>query len=299
MSDQLTLITTPTGRLVSGSVSKGNDKDADGNPLTIKTGPNAGQSRTEYYFAVAVEKTNPEVNQILQIIQAEGQKAFPNGQAQAPAFSWKYTDGDSTVPNTKGIKPCDREGWAGCWVFHFSGSIKPQCFTSQNQPIADPDNQIKRGYFVRVHGSVKGNGSSQSPGVYLNHKLVQLVAFGEEIISGPRAEDVFGAAPSEALPSGASLTPPAPTAPMPATQLAPPPATATPAAPPPPAATPAPPAPGVTPAKDFLTPPPPPADPVAETFAVGGQDYTREQLKAAGYTDAQIDALPKSDSIPF
>ena len=34
--------TTPVGRLVQGSLYKGNDTDAEGRPLVVKTGANAG-----------------------------------------------------------------------------------------------------------------------------------------------------------------------------------------------------------------------------------------------------------------
>ena len=46
----------PIGRMVCGSVYQGNNKDAEGNPLVIKKGPNAGQPRVDYYFAIAIPK---------------------------------------------------------------------------------------------------------------------------------------------------------------------------------------------------------------------------------------------------
>ena len=49
-------ILTPPGRLVQGSLYKGSTQDAEGNPLIVKTGPNAGQSRVDYFFAVAIPK---------------------------------------------------------------------------------------------------------------------------------------------------------------------------------------------------------------------------------------------------
>jgi len=49
--------TTPPGRLVTGSVYQPRTKDNLGGPLTIKTGPNAGQPRVDYNFGVAIPKT--------------------------------------------------------------------------------------------------------------------------------------------------------------------------------------------------------------------------------------------------
>ena len=46
--------TTPVGRLVAGSLYKGQDKDAEGRPLVVKNGPQAGQPRLDFYFAIAI-----------------------------------------------------------------------------------------------------------------------------------------------------------------------------------------------------------------------------------------------------
>ena len=126
---------------------------------------------------------------------------------------------------------------------------------------------IKRGHYVRVYGSVKGNGSTSQPGVYLNFSMVEHVCFGDEIKTGPDGAAVFGGAPVTDLPAGGTTTP---------TTSAPP------IAPPPGA--------GVAPAHDFVTPPPPPA--AAVKYQTGGKEYTRDELIAAGWQPAQIDALP-------
>ena len=51
-----------------------------------------------------------------QQIEAIAKADFPNGEWQRPDFSWKIIDGDSTIPNKKGNKPCDMEGAPGNWV---------------------------------------------------------------------------------------------------------------------------------------------------------------------------------------
>ena len=57
MSNQnLTQILTPVGRLVQGDCFEPQTTDAEGKPLLIKNGPNAGQPRVEYFMAIAVPK---------------------------------------------------------------------------------------------------------------------------------------------------------------------------------------------------------------------------------------------------
>ena len=206
---------TPVGRLVQGSVSQGKTTDYDGNALVFKTGANAGQPRSDFFFSVAIRKDDPGVNLLLQSIQAEARKCFPqffdaSGACLIPTFSWKFKDGDCQVPNENNVRNCDREGFAGCWVFSFSGSRAPGLSKRNEQgqvvPISDPS-EIKKGYYIQVAADVSGNGNTKKPGVYLNHSLVLLAGYGEVIMSGPDAATAF-AAPT-ALPAGASATPPA------------------------------------------------------------------------------------------
>ena len=108
-------ITSPVGRIVLGSLYDPQDKDAEGKPLVTKSGPNAGQPRVNYFFALAIPKAG-EVHWSQtawgQQIWAVGHAAFPQA-AQSPQFAWKIEDGDSQIPNRKGRKPCDTEGHAG------------------------------------------------------------------------------------------------------------------------------------------------------------------------------------------
>ena len=287
-------ILTPVGRLVSGDPFVANTKDANNNPLTIKSGPNTGQPTVNYYVAIAIAKNDAGYNDLWAQIHGEGRKGFPQlfdaaGACLNPAFSWKITDGDSQVPNSNNNKPCDREGWPGNWILHFSGSFAPKCYTAGGAELIVDPNAIKRGYFVRVAGSVKANGNAQKPGVYLNHSMIELIAYGEEIKSGPSGDQVFGGAPVVgALPAGASATPLAPATTIAAPNAGGAPAMAAPApnaggapamAAPAPAAS----GPGVAaPAPDILTP---------KTYLVDGANYTAEQLTASGWSAEQIAAL--------
>ena len=106
-------LTTPLGRLVAGSLYKANDKDWQGNPLTTKTGANAGKSRSEFFFALAIPKgAEQHWSQTLwgQEIFNCACAGFPNGEPQRPDFAWKITDGDSQVPNKAGNAPASKVG---------------------------------------------------------------------------------------------------------------------------------------------------------------------------------------------
>ncbi len=314
MTNNVTQILTPVGRLVQGDCFEGQTKDAEGNPLVVKNGPNAGQPRVDYFIAIAIPKTDASYNELWAKIHGEKRAAFPSlfdasGNCINPKFAFKVTDGDSQVPNTKGVKPCDRVGFPGHWVLNFSGGYAPKCYTAGGaERIVDPA-MIKRGYYVRISGTVKGNGSQQQPGIFLNHSMVELVGYGEEIVTGPDANAVFGGTPVAALPAGASATPLAPAAApaMPGaapTPAAPAPAPAAPApapAAPAPGQAPAAPAAPVQPATDLLQPGQAPAAPAAPAAPVevkyvtpdGGQ-WTEAQLLAANYDAAQIAALPRA-----
>jgi hypothetical protein len=237
----------------------------EGKPLVYKSGDREGEPRKDYFMAIAVEKTNPYVGELKSTIEGVARKAFPDlhgpdGTVKPGVeLSMKITDGDSTKANKKGKRPCDKEGYPGCWVFGFTTSNGPvDCYTKGGaQRIADPK-EIKTGYYVRINGSAAGNKSTSNPGVYLNPNMVELVAYGEEINSRPSGSDVFGGAPEEALPAGATAAPQdssAPTAPV------------------------------------ADAPPPPPTDTAAErTYEYNGKVYTHSQLLGFGWNEKQISA---------
>jgi len=217
-------ITSPVGRIVDGNLYDPQTMDAEGKPLVFKTGPNAGQPRVNYYFAIAVKKNAGETHWAQtawgQQIWNLGNQAFPN-IAQSPAFAWKIEDGDSQIPNKKGRKNSDREGYAGHWILKLSGGYAPKVYQQEGSGYVQVVQKdfCKPGYFVEVAFSVEGNGSTSQPGVYLNHSMVCFRAYGQEISFGPDvAAAGFGAAP---LPAGASAIPLAGAAPMPGVVPAP------------------------------------------------------------------------------
>ena len=279
-----TNFTTPVGRLVMGSLYKPQTTDAEGKPLVNKSGPNIGRPKVQFFFALAIPKTGEQHwsqtawgAQIWKV----GHEAFPQA-AQSPTFAWKIVDGDSAVPNRRGIKPNSRIGYPGNWVISFSSGFAPKIYNKDGSAaITDPE-AVKLGYYVQVNGDVDGNGSQQQPGVFINHSMVALSAYGEEIVLGPDATAAgFGQAP---LPAGAMATPPA--------TFVPPVTPATPAGVPSYAA----PTPGFPPMAAGVMPPPNPAflaipplpvAPVRQMTALA-KGATYEQMIAAGWNDALL-----------
>lgn len=243
-------LVSPRARLVLGDAFKGSDKDNMGRPRTTLK----GEPKIQYFIGIAVPKTDPGAQTMIDTLRTAAAEGFRNGEQNSPAFSWKYEDGDSTVPNSKGKIPCERPGWAGCWVFKFSTSFPPTVYDESLQQIVDP-RRIKRGDYVRVSGTTKAN-TGEKPGVYLSHDMIQFVAQGEEIRSGPSAVDVFGG-------GGAAAPVPAPSTP---------------------------PAPAPTPAPGFGTAPPPPAPPAPPSTPAMAPScpYTYQQLLDQGWTEEQM-----------
>jgi len=214
----------PVGRFVGGNLYEPNTKDDQGNPLLVKSGPNKGQPTQQFYLAVAIPKTpgvthwaaesvpsNPKIGNEAhpgkwgEAIWALAHRSWPHGQAQAPTFAWKIEDGDSQIPNKKGKKNCDREGFPGNWIVKFGTAIAPKLVNADGSQVIDAVGAIKPGYFVQVLASVASNQSDQSPGMFVGHTAVALSAYGPEIQYGPDVTNAgFGGMP---LPAGASAVP--------------------------------------------------------------------------------------------
>jgi hypothetical protein len=294
-------ITTPTGRLVMGSLYKPFTTDVEGRPLVVKNGVNAGQPRVQYFFGLAIPKGAEaqwfETEWGKQIVGV-GFAAFPQA-AKTPSFAWKVIDGDSAVPNKSGRTPNAQEGNPGHWILRLSSGFAPKVYESKgaNSFTEMPEGTVKPGYYLQARISATGNDSTQQPGIYLNCNMVCFRGYGPEITFGANPEDAgFG---TDALPAGAT-TAPAPVA-LPATP-----------APAPVASLPALPQAGVTPMPSILsptsavaapaptipaataTPAPAPRAPATAspssgrrmTAAANGVSY--EAHMAAGWTDAQL-----------
>lgn len=313
---------SPVGRLVQGGMSLHAKTDMQGKPLLDGN----GQQVQECFLAIAVPKNDPGLQQFYALFDAQARASFPHlfpngGACTHPKFAWKIQDGDGIDSNGESV--AGKPGHAGHWIFKMATRFAPRCYHygkyDPSQQIQSPDDVIKKGYYIRVSGTIDGNGVEPGnkqavPGLFVSPNMVELVAFGEEIVSGPDASKVFGgAAITTPLPPGASTTPilPTPGAGASPTGLTPPalpgaatvPGLAPPALPGVPGAAPALPSPGVAapglpvaglPAAG--SPPMPGGFPTPAIAAPqpqyqmqpSAQGATREQLHGLGWTDEAL-----------
>lgn len=269
----------PVGRMVGGSLSKlFQATDSKGNGK-LKAGTNEPLMRLNFGVAFAKgQETHWAQTLWGKDIWEEAAAGFPGGEYNAPTFAFKVIDGDSQIPNKKGKKPCDKEGYPGHWVVWFGQSwmCKKVDATGATE-LTDPE-AIKPGYFVQVWAECLGNKSTESPGVYLNPKAAALSGYGTPIAT---SEDVdttaagFGGAP---LPAGASTTPVGMDTPPDAPPAGPP------SGPPAGNAPPPPPPKKVEKAEDFLTPKTMTDKAAGATYeSFIAQGWTVDQLIAEGY----------------
>lgn len=311
---------TGVGRFIGGSCYQGNSLDDKGQPKLYKSGANINQPRTDYSVGIALPKT-PGRHWAAEpwgaVIWAEGHGAWPQGQAQRKDFAWKIIDGDSTEPNKKMKRPCDQVGYPGNWILWFGGTKPPPVAVAvSGAPVwNDAPGTCMPGDYIEIRGSVVGNESTETAGVYLNPEAVCLRGYHPDGRIASQLPDLATAGFGAALPAGAVTQPAgnamAPTAPpvpgagpaaTPSTPAAPAapavPGTApsqAPAAPPVPtpvtpnAATLGAPAPvGVPQAPAVSSAPPAPPAPAARVMTAKAAGATYESFKASNWTDEQM-----------
>ena len=202
---------SPVGRLISGDPWTKQTTDANNRPIP--------EDKQSFWFAVAIEKNAPGMNEMLGLMFKAAQAGYgqaPQIMAQinmglaATAFSWKIADGDEMRANaTTGEQELRWKHGQGCWVVKFSTTlpIASAKFMGGVPTYCDPS-EIKRGYYVTVPFSTSANGNmDHTAGVYLNPQTVCLVGFGAEIVGGPTLEQQLGAGPGEYMPAGMTQTP--------------------------------------------------------------------------------------------
>lgn len=207
MSKYKEIFTSPIGRLVQGDCYEMQTTDSEGRPRVFKSGPKVGQPNPQIFIAVAFPKMVPhpqtgalvenwEFNELyalmVKVSQTEWPALFPNGATQSTArdYAWKLLDGDGY--DTKGKANFDKDGFAGHWVLRFGSGYVPKTLVETAPNVFETTTAIKRGYYVRIAGNITGNDSTQTPGIYLNLELVQLVGTGPEIVGGMDAVAAFG-----------------------------------------------------------------------------------------------------------
>ncbi len=203
-----------SGRIVwtSGDLFKGKPEFIFGTktPKLDKT----GKQMVQFGFGLAVPKmkdgqANPELNAFKMAMGQEAGQIF-TGHIP-PSFAWKFKDGDGI--DDKGKPFSERPGYAGCDVFNLTTYQAIKYFKWENGSNVMINQGIKCGDYIRVSISIKAHGAvgQGKPGLYLNPEMVQLVAFGEEIIPAKTvdADSVFGNV-APAVPPGGSTAPVAP-----------------------------------------------------------------------------------------
>lgn len=166
-----------------------------------------GTPRMETFFSVAIPKTpgldwkqTPWGTEFVAAAVAD----FKNGEHLGPTFHWKVTDGDSAIPNSTGKKPCEREGYPGHWVVNCSTGFAVPCFHAGKYGVLDQikdPKEVKCGDYCLVKCTHSGNGSTQSPGIYVNPVGLSLTRPGEAIQTGTfDAQTAFVGAPAAAAP---------------------------------------------------------------------------------------------------
>ena len=275
----MTDILLPPGRMVQGDLFQPQTKNKEGQPLVDKQ----GNPRVSFFMGYAVAKNAPGVQELIQQLQQLAVAAWPAGQAQASlnliaqgtppensGFSWKYVDGDAPANANK-------DGFPGHYVFRLTNGFQPKVCMRNSQGVMDQITDpafAKRGYFYRAFVSVESNKSQSKPGMYMNLKAAELIGMGEEIVSGPDVNAIFGGATAAALPAGAAA--------LPAHMATPGAGSGMPAQPGAGAMPPG------TPAHDFVQGPPAATAPPTMTAKAGGAPY--ESFITQGWTDDQLRA---------
>jgi len=179
-----TLLCSPRGRLLNFYIFDKKTTDYLG-----KQQPD--ESKHSFEAWVAIPKNDPKwVEYWAQAQNAAMQDFAQNQEYNWPNFSWKLADGDGV--NSKN-KPYP-EHCKGCWLLSYTSNYDVEIYNDQNQPLTKLHNAVKAGDYVEIYGSFKGNGNTDKPGIFLNLNKLRVVGIGDAIISGPSAEQAFGAA---------------------------------------------------------------------------------------------------------
>jgi hypothetical protein len=199
--------TTPKGRMVGGDAYKmtQNTDSKTGQPKLRQDGSPMMSS----YIALAIPKNDPAWSAFKAMCDAEALKAWPNGQTQHPQFASKIEDGDSTIPNKKGKRNADREGFPGHWIVKFGSGYAPKVVYWDNNRgwVESTGGHVKLGDFISVAGTIDSNKSAESPGMYMNLNQVAFEREGPAITVGIDPNDAFGSrGPGNGAPAGTSQT---------------------------------------------------------------------------------------------
>ena len=185
-----------SGQLVQGDVFTLKPQEYQGRPKLDKNNNQLNQ----LFFGVGVDKTSPDFQNAYNAMYAEAMQGFPGGEYQRQDFSWKFVDGDQPPNNQK-------PHLQNRYIFRFTSNFNVTVVSKGGASVLTDPNSLKRGYFVRVFFTVKANGDAGKPGVFLNPQCVELIGYGEEIISGPDPTQLIANAGTMHIPAGMMNSP--------------------------------------------------------------------------------------------
>lgn len=153
-----------------------------------------GQKQIQYGFGLAVPKAelaDPVRGAIWMAMHEEAWKMFPS-RVIPPSFAMKFKDGDGLDDQGKSFAL--REGHAGCIVFALTTNWVIRFFKWEGGANVQINSGIKNGDYVEVQVNVKAHAAmgQGKAGLYVNPRVVRLVAAGKEIINAPSGDQVFG-----------------------------------------------------------------------------------------------------------
>jgi len=97
-------------------------------------------------------------------------------------FRWPWKDGDKTA---------DKEGNAGHWLIKASSQFRPGVVDRQRAPIAETDNVVYSGCYLRAELSAKAYVMGVDAGITLYLQNIQFMRDGDAFSGRKKAEDVF------------------------------------------------------------------------------------------------------------
>ena len=171
----MTDFVSPVGRLIYGSVFKGNDKGYQNRPNDVD--PSTGLPQLKWAFGLAVEKANPELPAFMALLQGSMREAWPTFQgnmSDPSVFKAKIVDGDTPALASKA-------GYAGCIIFKIESKFLPTVFSPDGQRVITNPDEVKRGFFIQVAGSYTTNGDPTRSGMKMWGSKVLFKFAGEEI----------------------------------------------------------------------------------------------------------------------
>lgn len=209
------------GRLVGGGFELTQDEDDKGN----KKFNDDGSPMMSMYIKVAYPKLvngapNADFEEMKMRMKTAAATYWPQywpngaaGESTHPRFALKITDGDGI--DSKGQQNSTKPGHAGHWVVTFGSKFPPKCFVegkfAPHEVLQEPGAVIKTGYFVRVIGTIKGNGADvqkmQVPGIAMYPQMVIFTGQGDEIQYGINAEELASRYAAAGTPAGVTGAP--------------------------------------------------------------------------------------------